>query len=266
MQEANNPSPKKNSKKKKKPRTGKRGPKKKKEQTGPALHQKTITVKYNKTNKLSKPNGKSLKAAIEAAVPQGMHQYAEDKKKHLESTGYEEGYGTFQFSVEDERNISGLIDVSLGLKDCVEVKDPTFTPMRFGIVTRKDVSHQPTGWIAMPDLKPMSNGQLKFSNDETTAPLVFDVEVYNSPFNNSSHREFVKLRLAGEHFEIQLQPFIGKFQINFAINDGPIEIRQFHNLLRLMLLLEKADQDISMKLCIEHCPDFDFGHGGKPWG
>ena len=124
VQQANNPSPNKN-KKKKKPKEGKRGPKKQ-EQAGPALHQKTITVKYDKTDKLPKPNGESLKAAIEAAVPQGMHKYAEDKKKHLESTGYEDGYGTFKFSVADERNISGLIDVSLGLKDCVEVKDHAF--------------------------------------------------------------------------------------------------------------------------------------------
>lgn len=262
VQEVNNPSSAIKKKKKKKSKKGKRGPKKK-QQDGPALNKTKMTVSYDESNKILQPNGESLRSAIEAAVPQGMHKYVEDKKKHLESTGYEDGYGTFKFSVEGERDISGLIDLSLGLKESVEVKDPIFTPKRFGIVTTKDVSQHPTGWLVMPNLQPMSKGVLKFFNAETLAPLVFEVDVYTSPFNNSIHREFVKIRIVGSNFEILLHPFTGKIHFKCSIDTEPTEIRLLHSLLRLMLVFEKIDQSTCMRLCIEGFPDFAFRASGK---
>jgi len=261
VQERNNPFSVGKKKKKKKLKKGKRGPKKK-QQVGPALNKTTISVKYDESNRLNQPNGQSLKAAIEAAVPHNMQKYIEDKKRHLESTGFEDGYGTVKFSVEGEQDISGLIDLSLGLKDSLKVKDPIFTPKRFGIVTEKDVSQGATGWISMPDLQPMSKGLLKFSDSKTIAPLVFEVDVYSSPFNAKSHRDFVKIRIVASHFEVHLHPFIGKFQANFSI-DGPIEIRLLNNILQLMLLLENTEQGTNMVLCIEGFPDLTFRHGEK---
>jgi len=246
--------------KSKKPR--KRKPKKK--SSAVQLHKKKVTVKYKEKHQLKKPNGKSLKSALLDAVPKGLQKYVDAKLRHLESTGFEDGYGLVNFTVEGEENLSKLIDVSLGLDDLVEVKDLKSSPSRFGIFSKKDEKSLAQAWIGMPNLKPTMQGKLKFSQNGLPVPLVFDADVYNSPFNSPSEPELAKLRIVVDCFEIHLRPFVRQFQITFSIGGSkPIELNHLYRLLRLMWMLENIKQGTTMKLCIDDFTDLDFDFGNK---
>jgi hypothetical protein len=113
----------------------------------------------------------------------------------------------------------------------------------------------------MPRLKP-TKGRLKFSDPNMPAPISFDVDVYNSPFNKLSQPELVKLRFVSAHFEVHLEPFTRAFRIDFGFGSGrPIELNHFLQLLNLTWLLESARSGTTMLLCVDSYPDLEFGFG-----
>ncbi|MBS4018326.1 MAG: hypothetical protein KGZ68_08835, partial [Dechloromonas sp.] len=84
-------------------------------------HKRSLTIHYGPENEIPSLRGESLKRKIEEYVPSGMSAYMANKRQHLESTGFENGFAQITFSTEGETNLTDLIDVSIGLKQSVQI-------------------------------------------------------------------------------------------------------------------------------------------------
>lgn len=85
------------------------------------LNKRTMTIHYDESHMLKNLNGECLKQCLLDYIGDSIEFYIDRKKSHLESTGYENGFAQLTFSTDGEENLKTLIDVSLGIKNYVNI-------------------------------------------------------------------------------------------------------------------------------------------------
>ncbi|WP_444908922.1 hypothetical protein [Microbulbifer sp. TRSA005] len=226
------------------------------------LNKRTMTIHYDDSNLLNMPNGVSLKSNILGHIGDNYSEYIASKKSHLESTGYEGGFAQITFTTEGEENLRSLIDVSLGIEKEVEIAKFKGVDTRFGIKSENLLFDSDGGKLAMPDLKPMTEGRIRFKEGRLSSGLSFECKLFNSPFNQMVSDEFKKMRIEGEFFDLKFNPFTGSATYSFSFGEGVrMEVSKFKNALKLLKLLSKSEKNIIVELIFNEMPRLEFVAG-----
>ena len=226
------------------------------------FNKRKMTIQYDDSNLLEELNGESLKNCLLKYIGNDIAEYIANKKAHLESTGYENGFAQITFTTEGEDNLKSLIDVSLGIEENVEISKFKGMDMRFGILSNIPFFDSEGAKLAMPDLKPSAEGSIRFREDKLSAGLSFDCKLYTSPFNAMAPDKLKKLRIEGEFFDLQFTPHTGAAIYSFSFGEGVrLEIKKFRNAIKLLNLLSSSGRKVSAELIFEDLPKFEFNVG-----
>ena len=199
------------------------------------FNKRTMTIHYDESHRLDKLDGATLKKLFLSHIGSDMTKYVERKIAHLKSTGYEDGSGTINFVTDSKESFLKLIDVSLGLATSTKIKCFKGTKTRFGIKCKTPFIDENDGRIEMPGVKPTTSGKIIFKNGKLGAECSFPAKLFISPFNQMVPREFAKVRIEGDFFDIIFYPFTGKAQHTFSFGEGVrLEIHEFRDALMLL--------------------------------
>ncbi len=226
------------------------------------FNKRKMTIHYDDSNLLEMPNGNSLKKSFLRYIGDDISEYIANKKSHLESTGYENGFAQLTFTTEGEENLKSLIDVSLGIEEEVEVAKFSGVDTRFGILSNNPSFDSDGGKLAMPDLKPTAEGKIRFKEDRLAAGLSFECKFYISPFNKMVPDELKKMRVEGEFFDLKFNPFTGAASYSFSFGEGiRLEVKKFKNAVKLLNLLSKSGKKVIAELLFDGSPKLEFRVG-----
>lgn len=226
------------------------------------FNKRTLTIHYDEKNILELPNGINLKNRFLHYIGGDISEYIANKKLHLESTGYENGFAQITFTTEGEENLKSLIDVSLGIKENVEVSKFRGVDTRFGILSHNPSFDSESVKLAMPKLKPTGEGKIKFKEDRLSAGISFDCKFYSSPFNKMLPDELKKMRVEGEFFDLKFNFYTSAASYSFSFGEGiRLEVKEFRNAIKLLKLLTSSDKDIIAELLLDNYPKLEFGVG-----
>ncbi|WP_148265873.1 DUF4365 domain-containing protein [Oceanimonas sp. GK1] len=231
-------------------------------ETNNNFNKRTMTVHYNDTHLLKKANGENLKKCLLNYIGNDISEYIETKRSHLKSTGYEDGVGNFTFTTEGEEDLKTLIDISLGIKDQVSISKLKGFHTRFGIPSKLPFIDTKNGTLEMPDIQPTATGIIRFKINKLTTGLSFEAKLYNSALNAMIPDELKKLRVEGDFFDFQLNPFTKSASYSFSFEeDSKLEIHKFRNALRLLELLSSSGEKIFAEFIFDGLPKLDFHVG-----
>lgn len=227
-------------------------------------HKRSLTIHYGPENEIPTLTGESLKRKIEEYVPSGMSAYVAIKSRHLESTGFENGFAQISFSTEGKTNLSDLIDVSIGLKQSVQISKFEGFHTRFGLKSKDPIIDRADGILEMPDLKPTATGTIRFREDRLSLGLVFPCRFYSSPLNIIVPTELVKFRIEADCFDMSMNPFTGA--ANYKMNAGAgvrLPIKQLRDAIRLMQTITSSAKTILVDLSLTGMSTVEFALNAK---
>jgi hypothetical protein len=123
--------------------------------------------------------GAALKRAIGTHIGASMEEYAARKAEWTKKVGYEEMANRFTFHMAedvDDGAPSGewLVDLALGLRGPLAVKDARIEDVRFGIPARKPLAVIDKGWLEIP-MKPLEAVVIKLESGGLTARATMDL-------------------------------------------------------------------------------------------
>lgn len=222
-------------------------------------HKRSLTVHYGLEHEVPSLTGDSLRQMIEEYVSNGMSAYLANKSRHLESTGFENGFAQITISTEGKENLIDLIDVSIGLKQSAQISKFKGFHTRFGIMSKSPMIDSAEGKLEMPDLKPTATGTIRFREDRLSPGLTFPCRFYSSPLNAIVPKELVKVRIEADCFDINMNPFTGASE--YRINAGAgvrLPINQFRDVIRLMHLITSSAKKIFVDLSLSEMDTMEF--------
>ena len=223
------------------------------------FNKRKMTIHYTNKNLINELSGESLKARFIKEIGNDAAEYIARKKKHLESTGYENGMANFTFTTEGENDLKKLIDVSIGIEEEVEISSFKGINTRFGIMSNNPFVACSTGKISMPGLKPMTKGRIIFKEGKFSPVLSFKADLYNSPLNQVVPDELKKIRVKGEFFELHLHPFTNEASFSFSLpEDSRLEINKFRDAIKLLNLLNCKNKQLISEFIFDDFPKLKF--------
>lgn len=226
------------------------------------FNKKTITVNYDEEHKLGSLDGKGLKDSILKSIPSGLDDYVARKASHLKTTGFGNGSATISFQTNGIENLKDLIDVSIGVKEQVNVENFVGHSHRFGIYDSEPFLNCPTGKISMPDISPNHRGKIRFRDDEISPFLSFDVNIYISPLNAVLDDSLKTIRVEGEFFNLVFTPYTGNASYSFSFDAGvALKIDHFLDALKLSSKLSTPGKYMHAQLEFSSQPILDFHVG-----
>ncbi|OES29618.1 hypothetical protein [Alteromonas macleodii] len=226
------------------------------------FNKRKMTIHYDDSNLLEQSNGDSLKNYFLRHIGDDVSKYIMNKKSHLESTGYEDGFAQITFTTEGEQNLKSLIDVSLGIEKNVQIAKFKGFDTRFGILSNNPSFDSDGGKLAMPNLKPTAKGKIRFKEDRLSAGISFECKLYISPFNQMVPDDLKKMRIEGEFFDLKFNPHTGAASYSFSFGeDIRLEVKKFRNAIRLLNLLSTSGKKVVAELLFEDFPKLEFEVG-----
>ncbi|MDH0032412.1 MULTISPECIES: DUF4365 domain-containing protein [unclassified Acinetobacter] len=215
------------------------------------LNKRTITLDYSEKHRLEKLDGENLKKTLLKYIGENYSDYIVNKNKYLKECGFEDGYGTVQFSIGGEDGIRKIIDVSLGLEEDLDVQNLTNIEKRFGIPSKKSNFEIPNAKLSLGRLSP-KKGKIRFKEDHLSSGLVFDIDFYNSPFSFKEFRKFAKFRLVCDFFDMTFEPYVSKANYSFTLGDNRrFELKKLKDAIALINLMSRDNQKAIIELEIE---------------
>lgn len=212
-------------------------------------HKRSLTVNYGQEHEVAALTGDSLRRRIEEHIPHGMTRYVSNKNQHLESTGFESGFAQIEFRTKGKENLIDLIDVSIGLKQSVQVFEFEGFHTRFGIRSRFPIIDSDRGKLEMPELKPTATGTIRFREDRLSPGLVFPCRFYSSPLNAMVPHDLVKVRIEADCFDISMNPFTGAAEYRMNAGAGVrLPIRQLRDVIRLIHVITSSAKKVFVDL------------------
>ncbi|MDD3815630.1 MAG: hypothetical protein PHZ02_13410 [Desulfocapsaceae bacterium] len=219
------------------------------------FNKRTMTIYYNDSHLMDNLDGNSLKAVFMSHTGNDMSNYIEKKRAHLALTGFEDGYAQINFITEGEDNIRKLIDVSLGVEKSTKIKSFVGTKTRFGIKSKSPFVDAVNGRLEMPDIQPITVGEICFKEDKLSIGFSFPSKLYVSPFNKMVPQEFVKARVEGDFFDLKFNPFTGEAEYSFSFGEGVrLDVYQFRNAMILLKHLCTSGKKLYSELRFDKFP------------
>lgn len=216
------------------------------------LNKRTITLTYSEQQRIEKLDGENLKQTLLKYIGENYSDYIVSKNKYLQECGFEDGYGTVQFSIEGEDGIRKIIDASLGLEEEIDVQNLINIEKRFGIPSKKSSFEIPNAKLSL-GMQPPKRGKIRFKEDSLSSGLVFDIVFYNSLFSFNEFREFAKFRVVGDFFDMTLEPYKKQSNYSFTLGENKrFELKKLKDAIGLIELMSRDNQNIIMMLEIEN--------------
>jgi hypothetical protein len=224
------------------------------------LNRRKMTIHYDEIHSMDRLDGSCLKESLLSHMGDKMSTYVANKKRYLETSGFEDGSVLINFTTKGEDNIRKLIDVSIGLEKEVDISYFKATKTRFGIVNKEPlIEENEFGKIEMPDVIHNAEGVIKFREDKLSAGLSFPSKLYSSPFNLMVSKNFVKIRIGGDFFDLKFNPFLGTANYSFFFNESiRLDARKFRDAIKLLSILNSPGKDIIAELIFNELPKLDF--------
>lgn len=207
------------------------------------LNTKKISIQFKKDNEIDY-TGIALKEKILSFIPTTISDYIKKKNSFLETVGYKnEGPYSFSFSL-NSKDIEKFNDTFVGKENSILVNNLTATHTRFDIALPYNVfNNQNENSLCSLIINPLTTHQkLGFKKDKYSTPLIYDVEVTNSPFNNVLPTEKMKILIKNDFFEYNMS--FGESQLNFkySINNKKYyAIDKLLHFLKLPYFLNEAN-------------------------
>lgn len=207
-----------------------------KSDSGRNAHRLTLSIAYGESEKLMVANGACLKQAIEAHVPKGAEKYHKWKIQLLKTLGYESGHGYMTVKISGHDPITDLIDLSLGLRESLKVKEISIHDTRFE-VDRIISQCKEGGQISVGPA--ILKGSVNFRDRKSSPGIEFSANVHNPSVNRIVPQKRIKLRLVTHFFEILVEPFNNKAKFKFLpeINKSHARLSEIKDFLRLLCML-----------------------------
>ena len=225
------------------------------------LNNKKMTIHYNEKNELSSLDGMNLQATLLQYIGKNYSEYIESKNNYLKKCGFEDGCGKMKFSIDSENDgLHQLIDLSLGLKDEVDVKNLVSIDERFGIPSKNPNFELDKAKLKI-ELQTPKKGKISFRKDRLSKPLTFNINFYHSPFSFYDYRKYTKFRIIGDFFDMNFEPYAGKSNYNFTLGGSKqFELKKLKDALALIDLMSRENQTAIVELSLENLEPlvFDF--------
>lgn len=216
------------------------------------LNKKTMTIKYDHANLIAEINGTSLRHALQSYIGDDYSKYVSNKSQFLESSGFEPGAYNVTFTTIGEENTLKLINMSLGLKEQVEVTSILGTCSRFGIKAKKPFLELSTGSLSMPEVKPTLKGVLRVKESKLSSGFSFKANLYISPFHFYTEKSLRQSRIETKCFDFIINFYTGVASFKFTISgDDRVDAKELYNSLSVInsmgdkkaLYVEFIDED-----------------------
>lgn len=219
------------------------------------LNKRTMTLKYDESNELKLLNGQNLKENLLAYIGENYSKYINEKANFLETCGFEDGYGTIQFSLSGEDSIKKIIDLSLGLEEELDIENLVSIEQRFGIPSKKPELELRNAKLKLSMSSP-KKGKIRFKEDKLSSGLMFDINFYNSPFSFNDFRKYAKFRVAGDFFDMTFEPYQNKANYSFSLGDDlRLEVKKLKDAITLINLMSRDEQSAIIELELENLED-----------
>jgi len=227
------------------------------------FNKRKMTVYYGDDNKLSSNSGHNLKHLIQSYIPDGMETYISLKQRLLSELGYEDGHTQMQFTTIGEENLQQLVDVSLGLENSVDINSVVARHLRFGILSKDAINNSETAKLEMPDVKPLSEGKIRFKKSRLSPAGIFNCNLYTSPFYKMLPKEMVKFRVEGHFFNFVIFPFTGVANYSFSLDGVQMTLNEMKSALKLLSVLYTNPDGYLVELDFDGFPNLSFQLGMK---
>ncbi len=196
----------------------------------------SLSLSYGDSQRLRTATGESLKEAIRAHVPDGSERYQQWKRNLLATLGYEDGPGYITVQIAGNDPLGDLSDLSLGLRESMQVESVAEYDSRFGI----DCLIRQCGEGATLSLGPATlAGSVRFRARKSLPWTEFSAKIHNPSMNRVVPCERIRFRLETEFFEILLEPFKGmaKFKFLPGVDQKRVSLVALKDFLKLRCLL-----------------------------
>lgn len=228
------------------------------------FNKRTMTIHYSNEHELKELCGQAIKSEIERHIGNNISEYISKKKDFLESTGYEDGFAQVTFTTEGEDSFESLLNATLGLKTEIDIKSFKSTKTRFGIESKNALVDTEDGVLTIPNVEPMSEGEIHFKENTLSPGLSFSSKLYSSPLNEYLPDDQKKMRLEGEFFDILFNPITGKANFSFSFGEGvSMELEKFKSALKLLALLGTSNKLLIAELRFSNFPRIKFDVCGR---
>ncbi|AWL29803.1 DUF4365 domain-containing protein [Acinetobacter defluvii] len=215
------------------------------------LNSRKMTLHYDESHELKFLNGISLKENLLAYIGTDYSKYINEKSQFLETCGFEDGYGTVQFSLNGEESIKKIIDVSLGLEEELDIENLVSIEQRFGIPSKKPEFQLQTAKLKI-GMTASKKGKIRFKEDKLSSGLMFDINFYNSPFSFNDYRKYAKFRVTGDFFDMTFEPYQNKANYSFSLGDDlRLEVKKLKDAITLINLMSRDEQSAIIELELE---------------
>lgn len=227
------------------------------------LNKRTMTLKYDESHELKLLDGKNLKENILAYIGEDYSKYINQKSLFLENCGFEDGYGTLQFSLNGEDSIKKIIDVSLGLEEELDIENLVSIEQRFGIPSQKTKLVVPKAKLKI-GMSPPKKGKIRFKEDKLSSGLTFEIDFYNSSFSFSEFRQYAKFRIINDFFDMSFEPYEGKCDFSFNLGDSKkVEIKKLKDVISLITLMSGNEHNAIIDIELEDNSPLSFNFKSK---
>lgn len=156
-----------------------------------------------------------------------------------------------KFTTSSEESINGLVDSLLGLGKKFNVTDIKSFDKRFNISVPIQELSSETAVFEITNVKSDSKGNIKFTNNHNGKTIRFPCEIFMNPVLFKVPKEFAKIRINCDQFDITLGLFNGK--LNYTFNNVIVDcnLYKIRDIAMLMEWLWDCECEIDISLHID---------------
>lgn len=119
--------------------------------------------------------------------------------------------------------------------------------------------HSKTAKLKINNLKPSSIGKVRFKESTLSSGILFDSELYTSPFSPHGNKEYFKLRIKNPLFELIITPLENSSSYNFSFtHEQKFDIKKLRSAFRLLYLLCQPAKTISAEYISDNGVEIPF--------
>lgn len=219
-------------------------------------HKKSLSITF-KGHDLSALNGATLKARILEEMRGDPASYTKTKQRLIETLGYENGTDVMHFTVSEGNPIQDMVDLTLGLREEVTVSSCSTYKTRFGVKSSTPILDG-AGVIKITP-KPISDAIVSFQADKFSAPICFSAQLYSSPLNSFVDKQYAKVRVATDYFDVVISPNTGAVNITLAFfGHESYPLKDAYNFFQMLRMMSKESgcSEVRLTLSSENKSNF----------
>lgn len=211
------------------------------------FNKKTLTIKYDESNKLSCLTGNSFIKAINSYIPKGMNEYVKEKQHQLKTLGYEKSWGQMKFKASSLGTENDLVSASLGWIDRIKVTDVMTFDARFEILSEDEELRSPEAFISFQVKESTDQGYISFTHLESKRRLRFDCELFFSQVSAVAPKQMAKFRVRTKSFDM-LVALTGKSHYKFIENNVRLSLFELRDAIIFRKWIVSQESQMEIKI------------------